>query len=256
MNQSNSIPWTSTALLILATLSVGFVACNRSELADRPESSSHPPSGETGRADDSTATVTQSPLSKTSLAQYRVLAVLPDFQLTDQEGIPFGARELYKKAWIANFMFTRCMATCPAQTAKLAELQQRLTRHPAWDDIRLVSFSVDPAFDTPDVLGRYAKNAGADAEHWKFLTGSRDAIWQLSKSGFKLAVGDDAVATTPIVHSPMFVLVDPYLRVRGFYDVLSGDGLVRLQSDLDSVLRERAHRPAEIVSPPWLEPRR
>jgi cytochrome oxidase Cu insertion factor (SCO1/SenC/PrrC family) len=256
MNQSNSIPWTSTALGIWAAFSVGFIACNRSELADRPESSSEPPAKETERADDSTATAAQAPLSQPSLAKDRVLAVLPDFQLTDQEGKWFGSRELYKKAWVANFMFTRCTATCPAQTAKLAELQQRLSRHPAWDDIRLVSFSVDPAFDTPDVLARYAKNAGADAEHWKFLTGSRDAIWQLSKSGFKLAVGEEANTAMPIVHSPMFVLVDPYLRVRGFYDVLSGDGLARLRRDLDIVLRERAPRPAEIVNPPWLEERR
>ena len=184
-----------------------FAGCDGNELRTASPSANDSKQSVSGPAPDS-------PPDATS-AKDPILAVLPDFELTDQDRQTFGARQLYKKAWIATFIFTRCTATCPRQTEKMAELQQRLQKHAVWNDIRLVSFSVDPENDTPDVLRAYADRAGADPQHWKFLTGSRDEVWQLCRNGFKLPVGEDDNAAMPIFHSPVFVLVDPYLRVRG-----------------------------------------
>ena len=122
----------------------------------------------------------------------RVFATLPEFTLTDQSGNPFDGEQLRGKVWIANFIFTRCGNTCPRQSAEMAKLQKRLSEHSQWDDIRLVSFTVDPEHDTAEVLAQYAKNHQADNAHWKFLTGPRQQLWELSKQGFKLDVRDDA----------------------------------------------------------------
>ena len=185
-----------------------------------------------------------------------VLGVLPEFELTDQAVETFGSRQLRGKAWIANFIFTRCTATCPAQTAKISEFQGQLQDSPLWDEVRFVSFTVDPEHDTPQVLSEYAKNANADAQHWKFLTGEREAIWRLSKDGFKLPVSENTDPTIVITHSPKVMLVDPYLRIRGIYEVTTKEGLARLRHGLDQVLMEKVPEPEEAINPPWLAARR
>ena len=185
-----------------------------------------------------------------------VLGLLPEFELTDQAVETFGSRQLRGKAWIANFIFTRCTATCPAQTAKISEFQGQLQDSPLWDEVRFVSFTVDPEHDTPQVLSEYAKNANADAQHWKFLTGERETIWRLSKDGFKLPVSENNDPAIVITHSPKVMLVDPYLRIRGIYEVTTKEGLARLRHGLDQVLMEKVPEPGEAINPPWLAARR
>ena len=176
--------------------------------------------------------------------ELRVLGTLPDFTLTDQSNSDMGLEQLRGRVWIGNFIFTRCLATCPQQTAKLAELQGKLAEHPSWNDVRLVSFSVDPQFDTPDVLADYARKHGAETEQWKFLTGSRDAIWSLSKEGFKLPVGEAPEnPAMPIFHSPQFILVDRVGQIRGYYDSGDESALVKLRKHLNRLLEE-----------PWTDP--
>ena len=169
----------------------------------------------------------------------RVLSILPEFTLTDQSGRTVGLEDFRGYVWIGNFMFTRCVATCPRQTAMLVRLQDELKPHAKWGDIRLVSFTVEPDYDTPEVLSNYARNHGADQEQWKFLTGTRDAIWSLSIGGFKLPVVDAPPQTAaPILHSPRFILVDRKGRVRGYYDSGDDSELLKLRRDLEAVLDE------------------
>lgn len=168
----------------------------------------------------------------------RVLFDLPAFTLTAHTGEPFGRDDLAGRAWVVNFIFTRCQGPCPMMTSRMAELQRTLADTPAWRDgrIGLLSVSVDPDHDTPEVLARYAGWAHA-APQWVFLTGSRDAVWRLIVEGFKLPVGeapDDP--QMPIFHSQKFVLVDSAGRVRGLYDGLEADGRTALLADLEHVL--------------------
>lgn len=168
------------------------------------------------------------------------LALLPSFVLTDQAGGTFDSSALRGKAWIADFIFTRCSGPCPAMTSRLATLQSQLAQHPRRQDIRLVTFTVDPEHDTPPVLAQYAQLAHADPAFWLFLTGPRTTVWSLVKNGFKLPVGDDpGNADMPIFHSQKLVLIDRAGRVRGFYDAVTNpDDNNRLRDDLDRVLQE------------------
>jgi len=125
------------------------------------------------------------------------------------------------------------------QTRYVKRLQEALRHEPVWAQVRLVSFTVDPQFDTPDVLRDYAERVGADPDHWLFLTGTREEIWQLSKDGFKMPVGDAPPGGDgPILHATKLMLVDEHGRLRGYYDGVSDAGLQELRRDLDLVLRE------------------
>ena len=152
-----------------------------------------------------------------------VLGSVPDFKLTDQNGQSYGSEDLKGNVWIANFIFTSCKSTCPEQTQKLKEFQDKLLAREkaspnSWDGIRLVSFTVDPSTDTPEVLKKYAESNGADS-HWKFLTGSRDDLWSLCEKGFMLPVAENKEDTAmPIAHSSRFVVVDRMMQIRGFFD--------------------------------------
>jgi cytochrome oxidase Cu insertion factor (SCO1/SenC/PrrC family) len=161
-----------------------------------------------------------------------ILAELPDFELIDEAGRSWGSSELAGQLWIASFIFTRCPTTCPMQTAQMTRLQERLRRHPRWAGMRLVSITVDPEHDTPAVLTDYARAAGAEPDRWKFLTGTRDAIWDLSNDGFNLAAGEPAEGDGPLFHSARLILVDGQRRVRGYYDGLTDEGVEALVADV------------------------
>jgi cytochrome oxidase Cu insertion factor (SCO1/SenC/PrrC family) len=164
-----------------------------------------------------------------------VLGTVPPFALTERSGKPFSAAELQGRVWIANFIFTRCPDVCPALTEKMGLLQEILTGPP--EPVRLVSFTVDPAHDTPAVLSEYATRRGA-RDSWFFLTGPRNALAGLLKDGFKVAFADDGPATAPITHSDRFVLVDREMRIRGFYHGSERADLTRLERDA-AALRDR-----------------
>ncbi|MDA7925497.1 SCO family protein [Mariniblastus sp.] len=106
----------------------------------------------------------------------KVYGRAPEFELIDQNGVEFTSDQLQGKPWIANFMFTGCVATCPKQTAELKAIQDQLRKDGQSDKIHLISFSVDPENDTPAVLNRYASNNGVDDQVWKFLTGEKDEL--------------------------------------------------------------------------------
>lgn len=165
-----------------------------------------------------------------------VLGDLPAFSLTERGGTTIGAADLHGNVWIADFVFTRCPDFCPALTARMAHLQTLL---PADDDpVRLVSFSVDPTHDTPEVLATYAARAGARPT-WLFLTGPRDAVATLLRDGFHVAYADDGPPTSPITHSDRFVLVDRQLRIRGYYHGTEPADVDRLARDARALRAER-----------------
>lgn len=103
----------------------------------------------------------------------------------------------------------------------------------AREDVRLVSFTVDPERDTPEVLARYARMAGAQADRWLFLTGAKEALHGLARSGFHLGVEDQAGnEAEPILHSTRLILIDRAGTIRGYYDAADRGSLDRLASDL------------------------
>jgi protein SCO1/2 len=165
-----------------------------------------------------------------SAADLPVLGTVPAFTLTAGDGRPMSADDLRGQVWIADFIFTRCPSQCPMLTANMAKVQKALPADPA-GVVRLVSFSVDPAYDTPEVLRAYAERFGADTTRWAFLTGDRQALYTLIREGFHLAVGEEAGSEGMITHSDRFILVDRDLRIRGYYSGSDTEAQARLVRD-------------------------
>ena len=174
-----------------------------------------------------------------------ILGTVPPFSLTNEDGFPIDNDRLGGRVWIASFIFTRCPATCPRLSVAFAKLQKTFTSDVDFEDGRLVSISVDPTHDTPEVLRQYARNFGADRMKWTFLTGDRKAIWSLAKEGFKLAVTDAPDSDMVIAHSQHFALVDRLGRIRGYYDGLDDEAIERLKKDFLVVRDDPGWPPSE-----------
>ena len=160
---------------------------------------------------------------------------VPTFELTNQNGQPFGSGQLAGKIWIADFIYTTCPGPCPMISGRMSELQKPLEK----SDVHLVSFSVDPGKDTPAVLRGYAEKLQAEPGRWDFLTGPKPAIYKLSHDGFKLAVSDGGDAQGHPVHSSRMVLVDRHGQIRGYYDATEPDAITKLVADTSHLLREQ-----------------
>ena len=117
----------------------------------------------------------------------------------------------------------------------MSELQKPLGK----SDVHLVSISVDPEKDTPEVLRTYSEKLRVEPGRWDFLTGSREAIYSLSHDGFNLGVSDGAEEEGIPVHSTRFVLVDRRGAIRGYYDALAPDAITKLLADTNHLLREQ-----------------
>lgn len=150
---------------------------------------------------------------------------VPAFSLTDQNGSSISKDELRGHVWVAAFIFTRCPGPCPRITQKMAVLQKQLSG----TDVRLVSFSLDPAYDTPGMLKDYAARFGADGTRWHFLTGDKSAAYRVA-AGMKLTA-IEANGQDPIFHSTKLVLVDQQGQVNGYYDSTDNDELAKLPGD-------------------------
>jgi cytochrome oxidase Cu insertion factor (SCO1/SenC/PrrC family) len=160
---------------------------------------------------------------------------VPGFELTNQDGQPFGSPQLAGKIWIADFIYTTCPGPCPMISSRMSELQKPLEK----TDVHLVSFTVDPAKDTPEILRGYAEKLQAEPGRWDFLTGSQSTIYNLSRNGFKLAVSDGSEEKGIPVHSTRIILVDRHGQIRGYYDAAEADAMTKLLADTHHLLREQ-----------------
>tara|TARA_R110002096_G_scaffold44526_13_gene120522 strand:+ start:108942 stop:109595 length:654 start_codon:yes stop_codon:yes gene_type:complete len=141
---------------------------------------------------------------------------VPEFQFTNQDGKAFGKAQLLGKVSIANFIFTRCRTVCPVFTMKMQRVAEKTS-----NDIQLLSFSVDPEYDTPEVLAAYAKEHGVDTSRWHFLTGDAKAVKDTVAGALKISMeleGIDEEGIPDIVHGGHFVLFDGMGRIRGYYN--------------------------------------
>lgn len=158
---------------------------------------------------------------------------MADFEFETQDGGMLGLGDLEGEWWIANFMYTNCRTICPMTTANLADVQQKLKQDGLSPQI--VSFSVDPAYDTPDVLKEYALEYGADLETWDFLTGYEfETIQDISENTFKTALEEGSANQRS--HGFSFYLINPDGKIVKKYDGTGSDELEMLIEDIKRVL--------------------
>jgi protein SCO1/2 len=149
-----------------------------------------------------------------------VFGTVPEFALTAHTGQPFdSAQQLRGRVWVVDFIFTNCQGPCPRMTSQMRQVQNALTD---FKDLRLISITVDPARDNPEVLAAYATRQKADAR-WFFLTGPMETLHKLKREVFFLGNVDGQLN-----HSTRFVLVDQQSRIRAFYDTSDPESIPNL----------------------------
>jgi protein SCO1 len=165
---------------------------------------------------------------------------IPDFTLTERSGQVFSKSDLAGKIWVANFIFTSCHGPCPIISSRFQELQSMLDRT---ENVRLVSFSVDPATDTPEVLTNYSKRFLANPDRWVFLTGEPAPMHKLIIEGFLLPVTENPTDKVDLygryLHSSKLLLIDGTGTVRGIYDGIPAESVPHILKDIGFLMREK-----------------
>ncbi len=160
-----------------------------------------------------------------------VLATMPDFRFLNQRGEEFTREDLLGSIWIAAFVYTRCPDICPQIVARLKTQAQRLP-----EEVRFLVFTVDPTYDTPEVLAAFAESWGLDAR-WVFLTGEKDALYTFVRDAFRVTALEVFDRESRfITHTGQVVLLDREARLRGYYSSLDDQNLSRLAEDLRKIL--------------------
>ena len=161
---------------------------------------------------------------------------IPTFSLKSSKGIDFGSKELSGKIYVADFFFTRCPTICPKMTSQLTRVQSAFTDS---KDFNIVSFTVDPLNDTPEVLNSYASKYKSNPSSWFYLTGIKDSIFTIAKDGFKLNALDDPNGGVEFIHSDKLVLVDKNRIIRGFYNGTDPKDVDRLITEIKVLMQEK-----------------
>lgn len=169
----------------------------------------------------------------------------PKFELTNQDNKKI-SNEAYKgKVYVLEFFFTTCPSICPKMNLSMLEIEKTFFGNP---NFGIVSITIDPAHDTPQVLKDHAKLLGVKSSTWNFLTGDKATIMDLSNKGFNLYAGENPKVSGGFEHSGLFALIDKKGNIRCrtdefgnpsiYYDGLDKKGVREIQEDIKILLEE------------------
>lgn len=161
-----------------------------------------------------------------------VLGQVPQFSFTERSGQPFGLQDMLGQVCVVDFFFTRCQGVCPVMVISMSKLYKAFGEN---DRVRFVSISVDPEYDTPEVLRRYALDHGVTDDRWVFLNAPVAEVIALSEKGFMLPAEE-----LPMGHSSRFVLVDQQGRIRGYYAHNSDQDQKLLKTHILQLLKSKS----------------
>src|SRR3954447_1714696 len=173
--------------------------------------------------------------NETDEQELPVLFDLPKFKLLDQDGKDLTDDQLRGTPFVASFVFTHCAGPCPMIFGKMAAMQQSIPN----PNIKLVTFTVDPTRDTPEVMKEKAKQLGAQEGRWTFVTGDADSIHKLLKDMLMPTPGpeDDA-----LMHTTEFYLFDASGKCRGKYMSNVPELMDQLAKDAEMLAQQAPQR--------------
>ena len=160
------------------------------------------------------------------------IGMVPEFEFVNSEQETITLNNLKGKVWVADFIFTTCTMACPMMTGNMNIIHKKYKKN---DDVRLVSISVYPEYDTPEVLTKYASQYDANTSRWYFLTGEENTVKRVIKDGFKIGDYEDI-----IFHSEKFALVDKKGMIRAYYNGMKTEDMKKLKKDINSLLKQNS----------------
>jgi protein SCO1 len=161
---------------------------------------------------------------------------IPPFRFLNQDSTWVSEKDMSGKIYVADFFFTSCPTICPKMKTQLLRIYERYASN---DQIRILSHSIDPTFDTPIVLKQYAERLQVKAPRWNMLTGDKAAIYKLGEKSYMVTAQEDKNEAGGFVHSGAFILVDKNRHVRGIYDGTQETEVNHLIEDIEILLQEK-----------------
>jgi protein SCO1/2 len=126
--------------------------------------------------------------------------LVPDLSVVSSDGVLASVRDLLSgKVTAIQLMFTKCKSICPIEAGTLARVEEALADYPG-DDIQLLSLSIDPTTDTPEVLKAWLERFGAQ-RRWNAVSPAEADLARV-KSFF------DRPSSVGEIHSTAIHLVD------------------------------------------------
>ena len=160
---------------------------------------------------------------------------IPSFRFLNQDSVFVSEKDVEGKVYVADFFFTTCPTICPKMKTQMLRIYERYKDR---DEVRIISHSIDPDFDTPNVLKEYAARLQVKAPKWNLLTGDKAAIYQLGQKSYMVSAQEDPNEAGGFVHSGAFILVDKNRHVRGIYDGTVEAEVNHLLEDMEILLKE------------------
>ena len=160
---------------------------------------------------------------------------IPSFRFLNQDSVFVSEKDVEGKVYVADFFFTTCPTICPKMKTQMLRIYERYKDR---DEVRIISHSIDPDFDTPNVLKDYATRLQVKAPKWNLLTGDKAAIYQLGQKSYMVSAQEDPNEAGGFVHSGAFILVDKNRHVRGIYDGTVEAEVNHLLEDMEILLKE------------------
>jgi protein SCO1/2 len=160
---------------------------------------------------------------------------IPDFSFTDQEGRTVTQADFEGRIYVADFFFATCPSICPKMTTHMLQIQEKFEDK---DDFKLLSHTVNPEHDTVEVLKAYADEVHADPDVWHFVTGPKEAIYDIAFKGYFANAQPDSIAPGGFLHSEMLFLIDRQGHIRGLFDGTSTAEMKKLIDAIDALYLE------------------
>ncbi|MEY2636170.1 MAG: hypothetical protein RLZZ197_646 [Bacteroidota bacterium] len=160
---------------------------------------------------------------------------IPSFRFLNQDSVFVSEKDVEGKVYVADFFFTTCPTICPKMKTQMLRIYERYKDR---DEVRIISHSIDPDFDTPNVLKDYADRLQVKAPKWNLLTGDKAAIYTLGQKSYMVSAQEDPNEAGGFVHSGAFILVDKNRHVRGIYDGTVEAEVNHLLEDMEILLKE------------------
>ena len=158
---------------------------------------------------------------------------IENFSFTNQNGEVVTLQKFKNTVFISDFFFTTCPSICPIMTKQLTRVQEELEG----EDYKIISHTVNPQFDTKDVLLAYSKSQNADLSNWDFVTGDKQSIYKQAAE-YLIIAGQDTTQEIEFVHSEKLILMDKQGRIRGLYDGTETESVNKLINDAKWLIRQ------------------
>lgn len=157
-----------------------------------------------------------------------------DFSFKNEHNEPVSLDDLKGEWWISDFIFTNCTTVCLPMTSNMKKLQDQMEENDV--TVQLVSFTVDPDHDTPEVLLEYGEEYDADFSSWHFLTGyDFKTIKELSIKSYKAMLKEPDYGDDQVYHDIRYFLISPEGKIVKGYEGIESESVDEIINDLTSL---------------------